>query len=102
MIGNLQQLDHLRGVPLWLISIQMTRSSGSGGRTLTQHVHTVRTLSGDAVIGIDDRLAAVGWNDDDCNLFTTVWTLRNTPRCYEVDESFPALTQERVARVVPR
>lgn len=102
MIGTLQQLEPVRGVPLWLLSIQLTRSSGAGGRALAQLVHDVRGISGERVIDVDDRLAAVGWDDDVQDLFTTVWTLRSTPRCYRVDESFPALTQDRLVQSVPQ
>jgi hypothetical protein len=102
LIGTLQQLKPVREVPLWLLSIQITRSSGAGGRTLAQLVQDVRAQAGEAVIDLDDRLAAAGWDDDACDLFTTVWALRSTPRCYRVDDAFPALTHDRLAEVVPR
>lgn len=102
LIGTLQQLEPMREVPLWLLSIQITRCSGARGRTLTQLVENVRRLSGEAAIGVDHRLAAAGWDDRFKNLFTTVWTLRSPPRCYRVDDSFPALTGDRLLQVVPR
>jgi hypothetical protein len=102
LIGALQQLEPVSGVPLWLLSVQITRSSGSGGRTLSQLVSDVRRLAGELVIDLDDRLAAAGWDNGLRDLFTAVWTLRSTPRCYRVDASFPALTGERLAQAVPR
>jgi hypothetical protein len=101
LIGGLQQLKPVRDFPLWLLSIQITRS-GTAGRTLTDLVQDVRAHAGDVVVDVDDRLAAAGWEDDAGDLFRTVWALRSTPRCYRVDDSFPALTEDRLAQVVPR
>jgi hypothetical protein len=101
LIGALGQLEPIRGIPLWLLSIQITRSSGADGRTLTQLVRDVRRLADDLVVQLDDQLAAAGWDDDLHDLFTTVWAQRSIPRCYRVDESFPALTGARLAQVVP-
>lgn len=102
VIGNLQQLEPLREVPLWLLSIQITRSAGTGGRTLTQLVRDVRALAGESAVNLDSHLTAARWNDGDRELFTTVWTLRSTPRSYRVDGTFPALTEDRLLQAVPR
>jgi Putative PD-(D/E)XK family member, (DUF4420) len=95
------QLVPLRGVPLSLVSIQLTRSNSEGGRTLSQLVSHIRTQSGGHRPKIDDALEAVSWKDDDAELYSTFWALRNEPRAYEVDEQFPAFTLDRLTQIIP-
>jgi Putative PD-(D/E)XK family member, (DUF4420) len=102
VIGQVRQLEPLRGIPLWLVSVQITRTSRRGGRTLTRLVSEAREAAGDARAALDDRLRAAGWDDDVADLYPTVWTQRSTPRCYRVDDRFPALTQARLTEVVPQ
>lgn len=101
MMHGLTQLVPLRGVPLSLVSIQLTRSNSQGGRTLAQLVSHVRGKAGGHRPKIDDALEAVGWRDDEVDLYSTFWALRNEPRAYDVDERFPALTLERLTQVIP-
>ena len=101
-IGNLHQLVPLQGVPLWLVSIQITRSVGGVGRTLTELIADVRAQAGSSVVDLDNRLISAHWDDSARDLFTTPWTLRSTPRSYRVDHAFPALTADRLLQAVPR
>jgi len=100
MIHGLSQLVPLRGVPLSLLSIQLTRSPSEGGRTLPGLVTQVRRIAGGHVVPIDQRLEALGWRADDGDLYPTFWTLRTQPRAYDVKGDFPAMTPELVKSVV--
>lgn len=101
MMHGFTQLVPLRGVPLSLVSVQLTRSNQDGGRTLSQLVSQLRAKSGGYTPKVDHALDAVGWNDDDAELYTTFWAKRNEPRAYEVDGRFPALTLDRLTQAVP-
>ncbi len=101
MMHGFTQLVPLRGVPLSLISVQLTRSNHDGGRTLSQMVSQLRAQSGGHRPRIDDALEAWGWVDEDAGLYTTFWTKRSESRAYDVDDRFPALTVDRLASVVP-
>lgn len=101
MMHGLMQLLPLRGVPLAVISIQLTRSNHEGGRTLGQMVSAVRAASGGHRPKVDARLEACGWDDADVELYTTFWAKRSELRAYAVDEQFPALTAARLTHVIP-
>lgn len=101
MMHGFTQLIPLRGVPLRLVSIQLTRSNVEGGRTLSQLVSQIRAKSGGHRPKVDSALEAVGWNDDDAELYSTFWAKRNEPRAFDVGEQFPALTLARLTQVVP-
>jgi len=102
IIGTAQQLAPLQGIPLWLMSIQITVSSGDLGRTLPRLVAAVRLAVGGHRAALDARLRACGWMDDEGDLYTTVWAYRTTPRAFLVHKGFPAITQRRLAQVVPQ
>lgn len=95
------QLVPLQGVPLSLLSIQLTRSSPGGGRTLAALVSEIRAQSGGLRPDLDDRLQAVGWSDDTAELYSTSWTLRSPPCAYDIDERFPAMTFARLSQAIP-
>jgi hypothetical protein len=101
VIHGLEQLVPLRAVPLSLLSVQLTRSSPEGGRTLPQVVAHVRKIAGGHQVAIDLMLSSFGWQDDDADLYTTSWALRSQPRAYDVRDDFPAMTPKLVAHVVP-
>jgi len=101
MIHGLTQLVPLRDISLSLISIQLTRTHHEGGLTLGQMVSGVRAKAGGHRPTVDARLEALGWNDVDLDLYTTFWCMRNQPRAFSVDETFPALIASRLAPVVP-
>lgn len=101
VIHGLDQLVPLRGVPLSLLSIQLTRTSPEGGRTLPQVVAHVRKLAGGHQVALNAMLASFGWDDDDADLYPTFWALRSEPRAYDVKGDFPAMTPDLVGPVVP-
>ena len=101
MMHGVTQLVPLHGVPLSLISIQLTRSSPSGGRTLARLVAQLRAAAGGHRPRVDDALDAWGWKDEDADLYTSNWARRTAPRAYAVTEPFPALTLARLVQVVP-
>jgi hypothetical protein len=101
VIHGLPQLVPLRGVPLSLLSIQLTRSSPEGGRTLPGLIANVRNIAGGHVVPLDRRLEVLGWKPDDTDLYPTCWTLRTQPRAYPVKDEFPAMTPVAIERVVP-
>ncbi len=101
MMHGFTQLVPLRGVPLSLISIQLTRGSNVDGQTLGQLVSRVRAKSDGYRSKLDVGLEAWGWDDADVELYNTFWTKRNEPRAFDVDERFPALTAARLAPAIP-
>lgn len=101
VINGLSQLVPLRGIPLSLLSIQLTRSSPENGRTLPQIITQVRTIAGGHQVAVDALLTAFGWQSGDADLYSTFWALRSQPRVYDVTDNFPAMTPDLVAPVVP-
>ena len=101
MMHGFTQLVPLRGVPLSLVSIQLTRSNVESGRNLSQLVWQIRAKSGGHRPKVDDALEAFGWKDDDAEVYSTFWAKRNEPRAYDVGERFPALTLARLTQAVP-
>jgi hypothetical protein len=102
IIHGLGQLTPVLERELWLVSIQVTRSSPDTGTTLTGLVNEIRTLLGGASMEFNDRLEAAGWHDDDADLFTTSWALRTMPRAYAVDGTLPAITREVLVGALAR
>lgn len=100
-INGLTQLVPLHGVPLSVISIQVTRAAPRAGRTLPSLVHDVRHAAGGHNVAVDQRLELLGWHPEDADLYRTSWVLRTLPRAYAVTGEFPAMTPERVGPVVP-
>lgn len=101
VINGLSQLVPLRGVPLSLLSIQLTRSSPEGGRTLPQIVAQLRSIAGGHQVAVETMLTAFGWQNEDADLYSTFWALRSQPRIYAVTGDFPAMTPDLVGPVVP-
>lgn len=101
MMHGFTQLVPLRGVPLSVVSIQLTRSYHEGGLTLGQMVSRVRAKVGGYRPKVDAALESLGWDDADLELYPTFWTKRNEPRAFDVDERFPALTVARLTKVIP-
>lgn len=95
-ISGLTQLVPTLGRPLWLLSVQITRSGTGHGDSLAELVESVRAKSIEHVARArcDEVLAGVGWSDDQRDLYPKRWTLRSAPRAYRVDPSFPTLTTE--------
>ncbi len=101
VVHGLGQLVPLLGVPLSVLSIQLTRTAANGGRTLSQVVAQIRQIAGGHRVALDATLASFGWQDDDADLYPSHWALRSRPRAYDVKDEFPALTPDLVGHVVP-
>lgn len=101
VIHGLEQLVPLRGIPLSLLSIQLTRSVAGAGRTLPQLVAQVRKDAGGYRPTVDAMLDSFGWRNDDADLYSTFWTPRSEPRAYAVSSDFPAMTHATVGATVP-
>ena len=101
VIHGLTQLVPIRAVPLSVLSIQLTRTSESTGRTLPRLVSDVRELAGGYVVELDRRLAAHNWEPSDADLYRTAWTHRSRPRAYRVEGDFPAMTPALLGPTVP-
>ncbi|SKF90424.1 Uncharacterised protein [Mycobacteroides abscessus subsp. bolletii] len=101
VINGLDQLVPLSGVPLSLLSIQLTRTAPQVGRTLPQVVAQTRNIAGGHQVSVDSMLASFGWQDDDADLYPTFWALRSQPRAYNVKGDFPAMTSDLVRPLVP-
>lgn len=100
-IHGLTQLVPVRGLPLTLISIQVTRGSPDLGRTLPQLVADVRQGARGHRVVIDGMLDLFGWQSDAAELYGTSWMLRSEPRAYSVQGIFPAMTPDLLAPVIP-
>ncbi len=100
-INGVAQLVPIPGVPLSLLSIQLTRSAGTTGRTLPELVDAVRGAVGGHLVRLDALLASSGWLAEEADLYSTRWAFRTPPRAFAVESDFPAITAERLAPVVP-
>ncbi|RZU73635.1 putative PD-(D/E)XK family protein DUF4420 [Micromonospora kangleipakensis] len=92
-IGSLEQLEPLPGVPLWLLSVQLTSAGPGSGRTLTELVDDVCEAAGPARATVESMLAHAGWRDRDRALYREHQTLRTVPAAYLVDHDFPVLNR---------
>lgn len=101
VIHGTGQLQPNPGRPLWLLSIQITRAGGARGLSLTGLVDDVRGRLSARRERFLEHLVGLGWRDDDADLYQEQYLLRSAPLAYPVDEDFPALTEDRVAAVVP-
>jgi hypothetical protein len=101
VISGTGQLRPNPGRPLWLVSIQLTRAGGADGISLAGLVAQVRSQLSAHLSRFTEHLAALGWRDDDGDLYHDRYLLRSAPAAYLVDEDFPALTPERLASAVP-
>lgn len=101
VIHGLDQLEPLAGVPLVLLSMQLTRSSPDSGRTLPAVITAVRLHAGARRGALDVKLTMLGWDDFDADLYDTPWAVRSVPLAYAVDEDFPAITSDRLGGAVP-
>jgi hypothetical protein len=102
VINGLSQLVPVGGVPLSLLSIQVTRANSDAGRSLPALIDAIRAAAGGYVVAFDQVLReSFGWEDDDADLYPTAWLPRSTPRVYAVDAGFPAITPSVIESVVP-
>jgi hypothetical protein len=104
VIGSATQLLPAQDRPLHLVSIQFTAAGAAAeGETLPERVRRVRGLLTRGVRVFEERLRAVGWDDMNADeVYTRGYVLRSTPRCYHVDEDFPAVVPDGLALIVRR
>ena len=101
IIHGIEQLIPQTGVPLMVLSVQLSRSSPGTGRTLPGVIADVRRGAGARRGALDMKLSALGWADLDADLYSSSWTIRSAPLAYSVNDDFPAITSRRLAEVVP-
>ncbi|MDN3238675.1 PD-(D/E)XK motif protein [Glycomyces tritici] len=107
-IHGVGQLQEKTNRPLWFISLQLTRSGGSG-TTLSESVGAVRQATADsdlrALQKLNDAFTAVGLNPG--HVDDEHWTIRNDPLVLSTTsmprltlEMLPAATSGHIAAVV--
>lgn len=101
VIGSVNQLLRLGDTPLYLVSIQLTRSTAAVGSTLPSLIAHTQAKVGGHVVRLDQCLHSAGWSAGGDDLYPNMWTLRSPPRAYLVDKNFPALTAARLQPFVP-
>lgn len=103
LIGSETQLAPSPGRRLHLVSIQVTLAGGAArGFTLPSLVSEIRSRLDFGLRTFDSALESLGWRENDSDLYKRRYQLRSVPRAYLVDEQFPAITSERLDRVVPK
>lgn len=96
MISSLTQLVPSPARPLFLLSIQVSRS-GAGGSTLSALIQEILSiLEGSSKDEFAEKVRSAGWRSEDSDLYTERFTERTQHLFYRVDESFPAITPETI------
>ncbi len=100
-INGLTQLVPTEHRTLWLVSVQITRAGAGHGESLPELIDAVRSLlRGDESRRLyDETLSTLRWSDRDRDLYPQRWTLRSTPRAFQVGPAFPTLTSESLVRL---
>jgi hypothetical protein len=86
---------------LYLVSIQLTAAALDVGWTLPALVEFARGRLGSEATRLDNVLKGLGYRDRDADLYRSRWALRTMPAFYEIDATFPAVTQERLDSCIP-
>lgn len=102
VISGANQLKPRENAVLWLLSIQLTRVGVGRGFTLDEVCMRLIDKAGALHRALKAGLSNAGWSTEDYGLYQTRFDLRSKPRAYHVTEQFPAITTERLARIVPR
>ncbi|MCW3045757.1 MAG: hypothetical protein JWO74_41 [Solirubrobacterales bacterium] len=98
-IHGLTQLVETGATPLWLLSLQITRGGEAQGQKLPDLIDQVLTMAtGRDRDRIEQNLAAVGWHEEQRELFDERWRLRAAPVAFSVDDDFPRLTPALLSR----
>lgn len=101
VVHGMNQLLPHPGIPLVVLSTQVTRSAAQGGETLPELVASARSLMGSQRDLFESRLIATGWDDREAGRLETSWALRSAARAFVVDSEFPAITAEAIESMVP-
>lgn len=99
-ISSLTQLVPTMNRPLYLVSIQVTRAGASDGWTLPEIVDRIRQLGGPQAL-FESRLKGTAYSERARDLLTGRWSLRTAPAVYAVQNTFPAVTRERLEAAMP-
>jgi hypothetical protein len=98
-IHGLTQLVETGATPLWLISIQITRGGDAQGQSLPDLIDRVLAMTtGPERDRITQNLEAVGWHEEQRDLFDVQWRLRTVPLALLVDDDLPRLTPTLLSR----
>lgn len=99
-IPGLTQLVPTGKTPLWVVSVQITRSGEGLGETLPELIGDVLTIATDADRAvIEENLTRMGWDDGQRDLFSDRWRLRSAPAAFQVTDRFPRLTPDLLTNV---
>lgn len=102
LISSLTQLVCRPEASLYLVSVQLTRTTATTGMTLPALIADTREIVGAHADALNSLLGASGWNDADADLYATHWSLRSPIASYEVNNAFPRLTIDAIRSVVAR
>lgn len=92
-IHGLTQLVETGDMPLWLLSVQVTRGGEDQGERLPELIDDVLAMADEQGRSrIEANLAQIGWNVEQRDLFDERWRLRSAPLGLRVDVGFPRLT----------
>ncbi len=100
-ISGAAQLVATGDRPLYVMSVQLTAAAVDAGRTLPELVRRARRVFTKQLKPLNRLLDSVGYKDSDAALYRSSWDLRTPPAFFRVDESFPALTPDRLSAAVP-
>lgn len=99
-IHGLRQLVPTGTMPLWLVSLQITRGGAGQGRTLPELIQVVLSAAPDEAARLHAKrvLEAAGWTDDQADLFPDSWRARTTALALPVDGTFPSITPAHLVK----
>lgn len=98
-ITNARQLEPAENRPLKLASLQLTPKGGSGSCTLAALVDHLLDSLRDATPSFLRILEIAGYAIEDADLYPTQWALRDVAACFAVDDEFPKITGDELARL---
>lgn len=98
-ITNARQLEPVENRPLKLASLQLTPKGGVGSCTLAVLVDHLVDILGDATPSFLRILESSGYAREDADLYQTQWALRDEATCFTVDDEFPKITRDELARL---
>lgn len=93
-IGNLSQLTPSANRPLFLASIQLTRTTSQLGFNLSELIQTVNTTGSSVQDKFVEKLEHSGWRREHAHLYSSRFEMRSEALVFEVDSNFPRLDAE--------
>jgi len=97
-IGSLMQLEPSANRPLYLLSIQLTKSGASSqGASLRKISERLIGLSPDTSTRLTQGLVSAGWNPDHLDHYDTAYEVRTESLVFLVDDLFPKLSPASLA-----